>query len=279
MSQTIFEAPAHRAVMTYNLKNGWNFIQWEQRRDRLAEVIHAERPLLLGTQEGFSFQLRDLRDRLPGYDFVGDGRFSDLTDEHVAIFYDTGRVTIVDSGTFWLAATHDLPGSKVEGEDLPRIATWVRCRIEGHDRELVMVNTHLTYQDIGLVVQTASLVEGIDRIAGRETDVILTGDFNQPRFTPTWQTVTAAGFVDAVDVAATVEGPRFTFPDWRTWSDEEIAAVTADRRIDWIMYRPADGQPVPTGTHLRVVNTHTEPDPPSDHFPVVLSNQNAPGTR
>lgn len=272
MAETIFDAPESRAIMTYNLKNGWNFVQWEQRRDRLAEVIRAENPLLFGTQEGFSFQLRDLRERLPGYDYVGDGRFSDLTDEHVAIFYDTQRVTLVDSGTFWLADTHDLPGSKVEGEDFPRIATWLRCEVAGHDRELVMVNTHLTYQDIGLVVQTASLVEGIDRIAGRETDVILTGDFNQSRFTPTWETVTAAGFVDAVDFATTVDGPAFTFPDWDVWDDTRAAQV-GENRIDWIMYRPAEGHPLPSGTHLRVVNTHTEPDPPSDHFPVVLGNQ------
>lgn len=273
MPTTLFDADEPRAVMTYNLKNGWNFVQWEARRDRLAEVIRAEAPLFLGTQEGFTFQLRDLRDRLPGYDFVGEGRFADLTDEHVAIFYDTERVTVLDSGTFWLAETYDLPGSKIEGEDFPRIATWMRCTVEGHDRELVMVNTHLTWQDIGLVDQTRSLIEGIDRIAGKETNVILTGDFNQIRHSPTWETVTAAGFEDAVDFAETVEGPTFTYADWRVWTKEQVADVTLDRRIDWIMYRPAAGQQLPSGTHLRVINTHTEPDPPSDHFPVVLSNQ------
>lgn len=277
MATTIFDAQDRRAVMTYNLKNGWNFIQWEGRRDRLAEIIRAEQPLFAGTQEGFSFQLKDLRERLPGYDYIGDGRFSDLTDEHVAIFYDTERVTIQDSGTFWLAETWDLPGSKIDGEDFPRIATWMRCTVSGHDRELVVVNTHLTWQDIGLVAQTKSLVEGIDRIGGDGLDVLLTGDFNQIRHSPTWETVTAAGFVDAVDFAESVEGPSFTFPDWRTWSDEEVAEVELDRRIDWIMYRPADGQPIPSGTHLRVINTHTQPDPPSDHFPVVLSNQRTHG--
>lgn len=273
MSGTLFDSPDHRTIMTYNLKNGWNFIRWRRRRDRLAEVIRAERPLIIGTQEGFAYQLRDLRRRLPGYDHVGDGRSSDRTDEHVDIFYDTRRVTLLDSGTFWLAETPEQPGSMVEGENFPRIATWARATVQGHDRETVIVNTHLTHQDVGLDVQTTSLVQGIDRIAGRETDVILTGDFNQPRLTPTWEAVTRAGFVDAVDLAASVEGPSFTFPDWRTWSDEEAAAITQERRIDWIMYRPGAGQPLPDNLHYRVINTHTEPDPPSDHFPVVLSNQ------
>jgi endonuclease/exonuclease/phosphatase family metal-dependent hydrolase len=277
MSRTLFDSPDHRAIMTYNLKNGWNFIRWRRRRDRLAEVIRSERPLLLGTQEGFSYQLRDLRRRLPGYDYVGDGRSADRADEYVAIYYDTRRVRLLDSGTFWLAETHDQPGSKVEGENFPRIATWARCTIKGHDRETVMVNTHLTHQDIGLEVQTRSLVQGIEREADRETDVVLTGDFNQPRFTPTWEAVKAAGFEDAVDFAATVEGPTFTFPDWRTWSDEDVAAVRKERRIDWIMYRPGAGQPFPDDVHLRVINTHTTSDPPSDHFPVVLSNGRTPG--
>ena len=83
--------------------------------------------------------------------------------------------------------------------------------------------------------------------------------------------------MDAVDFVASVEGPAFTFPDWRVWTDDEVAEVTTENRIDWIMYRPAEGQPLPSGTHLRVVNTHTEPDPPSDHFPVVVSNERVQG--
>lgn len=279
MTTTFFDGPGQRAVMTYNLKNGKRIVHWRERRDRLAGIIREESPLLVGTQEGFAFQLQDLRDRLPGYDYIGEGRYTDLTDEHVAILYDTERVTIHESGTFWLAETHDLPGSKVAGEDFPRIATWAWVSIDADDTEFVMVNTHLTWQDIGLVVQTASLMQGIDRIAPPEMDVLLTGDFNQPRFTATWETVTGAGFVDAVDFASEVSGPTFTFPDWRTWSDEEASDVTRDRRIDWIMYRPGVGRSLPKETFLHVINTHTEPDPPSDHFPVVLSNQRSFASR
>lgn len=269
---TIFDTPEPRSVMTYNLKNGWNFDHWERRRDGLVNVILTERPTLLGTQEGFRFQLDYLRDNLPGYDYVGTGRFADETDEYAAIFYDTGVVTVADSGTFWLASTHDVPGSKVEGEDLPRIATWARVTMNGHDREVVMINTHLTYQEIGLAVQTASLGEGIGRIATPEDDVILTGDFNQSRQTATWQSLTSLGFADAVDFAESVEGPAFTYADWKEW-DESAATAVAENRIDWILYRPGTGQPLPSNVRLRVINTHTEPNPPSDHFPVILANR------
>jgi endonuclease/exonuclease/phosphatase family metal-dependent hydrolase len=269
---TLFDGPGSRAVMTYNIKNGWNGDHWIERRDALASVIRAELPLLVGTQEGFLFQLKELRECLPGYDFVGSGRFADRTDEHCAILYDTERVTILDSGTYWLAHTPDSPGSIVDGENLPRVATWARCRVASHDRDIVMVNTHLTYQDIGLQVQTARLVEGIDRIVDPSLDVILTGDFNQNRRTPTWETITSAGFVDLLDIANAVEGPIFTFPDWDQWSDERAAGVEVENRIDWILYRPGTGQPLPYDVRIRTINTHTGDNPPSDHFPVVASN-------
>jgi endonuclease/exonuclease/phosphatase family metal-dependent hydrolase len=271
-STTLFDGPDIRAVMTYNIKNGWNGDHWISRRDALVEVIRAERPLLCGIQEAFRFQITDILERLPGYDFVGSGRFIDLTDEHCAILYDTERVSVIESGTFWLADAHDTPGSIVDGENLPRIATWARCRVTGHDREVVMVNTHLTYQDIGLKVQTENLVRGIERIADPSLDVILTGDFNQNRHTLTWDTVTAAGFVDVLDIADTIEGPIFTFPDWDQWSTERTEAVDIENRIDWILYRPGKGNPLPSNVRLRVINTHTTPNPPSDHFPVVVSN-------
>lgn len=277
MPGTIFDVPDRLAVMTYNLKNGGNVLRWRRRRDRLAEVIYGERPILVGTQEGFASQLRDLRNRLPGYDYVGEGRFADFSGERVAILYDTGQVRVLDSGTFWLADAFETPGSKVDGEDFPRIATWIRCAVAGYERELVMVNTHLTNRDIGLVVQTDALLAGTDRVAGRDQDVILTGDFNQVRHSPTWQTVVDAGFADSVDFATTIEGPSFTYADWRVWTDKDVAAVTRDRRIDWIMYRPVNDHPLPDGVHLRVINTHTKPNPPSDHFPVVLTNERVRG--
>jgi endonuclease/exonuclease/phosphatase family metal-dependent hydrolase len=270
---TLFDGPDIRAVMTYNIKNGWNGDHWISRRAALVDVIRSEQPLLAGIQEAFRFQITDILERLPGYDYVGSGRFFDLTDEHCAILYDTERVSVIESGTFWLADTPDEPGSIVDGEDFPRIATWARCNVAGHDREVVVANTHLTYQDIGLKVQTENLVRGIDRIAGSSLDVILTGDFNQNRHTPAWDTVTAAGFVDFLDIADTVEGPIFTNALWEEWGSGRAEAVDIENRIDWIMYRPGSGLPLPHNLVFRTINTHTEPNPPSDHFPVVVKNK------
>lgn len=272
-TSTLFDGPDRRAVMTYNLKNGSNRLHWLVRRRKLVDVIRGERPLLLGTQEGYRHQLEYIRRKLDGYDWIGAGRFADDSDELNAIFFDTRSVSVLGSGTWWLAPTPEVAGSMIEGENFPRIATWGRFDIAGHDRDVVMVNTHLTYQDVGLPAQIAALIEGIDRVSQREDDVILTGDFNRPRHSHSWQSLQDAGFHDAVDFAARSEGPVFTFPNWTRWPQEKVDHVTDENRIDWILYRPGDGRSLPGNTLLRTLNTHQGLISPSDHFPVVLSNR------
>jgi endonuclease/exonuclease/phosphatase family metal-dependent hydrolase len=270
---TLFDGPEYRAVMTYNLKNGSNRLHWLIRRRKLVDVIRRASPLLLGTQEGYRYQLEYIRRKLPGYAWIGSGRFADDSDELNAIFYDTRCVSVLGSGTWWLASTPEVAGSMIEGENFPRIATWGRFSITGHDRDVVMVNTHLTYQDVGLPAQVAALIEGIDRVAQRDDDVILTGDFNRPRHSPIWRALRDAGFRDAVDIAEELEGPVFTFPNWARWPQEKADGVTEENRIDWILYRPGAGRSLPRNTVHRTINTHEGLISPSDHFPVVLSNR------
>lgn len=273
MPSTLFDTPEPRSVMTYNLKNGGNRAHWLLRRRKLVRVIRSEHPTLLGTQEGYHYQLDYIRTELSGYNYLGAGRYADSSNEFNAIFYDTRVATPLDSGTWWLAKTPDRPGSIIEGENFPRIATWGRFTIAGHGRDVVMVNTHLTYQDIGLHAQVSALIDGITRVSTPDDDVILTGDFNQPRLTPAWQRIVDAGFVDAMEFAGHAEGPTFTFPDWDRWPHDKALSIKKERRIDWILYRPGTGQDLPHNVTLWTINTHTTPNPPSDHFPVVLRNQ------
>jgi hypothetical protein len=68
---------------------------------------------------------------LPGYSWVGVGRNSSQellnpSCEYNPIFYDPKALEVEASGTFWLSATPEEPGSKMEGAAYPRIVTWVR---------------------------------------------------------------------------------------------------------------------------------------------------------
>lgn len=267
---SLFATTTQTSVMTYNIKNGNDRAHWSRRRIEVANVILGVHPLLLGTQEGNRSQLDYLKDHLPNYDYVGRGRDTNGKGEFSAIFYDRTRVTILDSGSFWLSPTPDVFGSRTRGETLPRIATWICCRISGHDHDLMLINTHLTNREVNIPAQIAVLAEQIGNIAEPSLDVLMTGDFNIGRHREHIQPLGELGFVDAWSFADRAIGPRFTYAGWREWSEEDAAAVEEENRIDWILYRPGDGRSLPTNVEVRTINTHARRAAPSDHFPVVL---------
>ncbi len=254
--------------MTYNIKNGGDIPHWEQRKDALAEVIRRQNPTILGTQEGFEFQLAYLRDDLQHYEIVGEGRVPFIGDEYCAVFVDTRVAVVEESGTFWLSPTPDQPGSKMPGEDLPRIATWVRMRVDG--TPLLFVNTHLTNHETGIPAQMAVLVERLQHLIDPKIETVITGDFNIERNRKPMDSLRDLGFEDAWTLATDVSGPIFTTPVWDVWDDKAIASVIDERRIDWICIRPPDGEESPP-VAVETINTHRKEPVPSDHFPVVVS--------
>ena len=214
MSGTIFDTMPSAAVMTFNLKNGKDTDSWNERRSLLASIIRDVRPLFVGTQEGYGSQLAYLREQLPGYIAIGDSRQSVPEDEFCAILIDRERVNVREGGTQWLSATPDVPGSAFPDEHFPRIMTWVIGDVEGHDRPVMVANTHLTYEPTGVVAQLEVLLVQIQRVAPTGIDILLTGDFNMPVYSEPWQLLTGAGFVDAIDFAISHSGPKATFHNW-----------------------------------------------------------------
>ena len=56
---------------------------------------------IFGTQEGKYHQLQDLKNAMPGYDYIGVGRDDGKqAGEYSAIFYRTGKFEVLDHGDF-----------------------------------------------------------------------------------------------------------------------------------------------------------------------------------
>ncbi len=264
---SIFAHPNVR-VMTYNLKNGSDIPHWEKRKGALVETIRQAQPTILGTQEGFEYQLAYLRDELQHYDMYGEGRDPFIGGEYSAVFVDRRVVDVQDNGTFWLSDTPTVAGSKMGTEHLPRIATWVRMTVQG--TPLLYVNTHLTYLEEGIPAQLAVLVAEITTLIDPTVETIVTGDFNIGRHREPMAQLRALGFEDAWTLAQSFSGPLITFPDWDVWDDDRVAAAVDENRIDWVVVRPPDGESTPA-LHVETVHTHRIQPVPSDHFPVVVS--------
>ena len=89
--------PTSLTVASYNLRNanGSDSARgngWGQRYPVIAQIVQYHDFDIFGTQECFLHQLKDMKEALPGYDYIGVGR-DDGKDkgEHSAIFYRTIR--------------------------------------------------------------------------------------------------------------------------------------------------------------------------------------------
>jgi endonuclease/exonuclease/phosphatase family metal-dependent hydrolase len=181
--RAVFAAePPALEVATFNIRynnpaDGPN--AWPNRRELAAGIFEANGIDVAGLQEALIGQVRDLEQALPNFARLGVGRDDGKeAGEHNPIFYRKDRLEPESSGTFWLSATPEKPGSVGWDGACPRIATWAVF----HDRvtggRFLFVNTHLDHRGKRARLEASKLL--VRRIAtlGATLPVILTGDFN-----------------------------------------------------------------------------------------------------
>ncbi|TAL87958.1 MAG: endonuclease/exonuclease/phosphatase family protein, partial [Rhodanobacter sp.] len=250
------EAPLR--VMTFNVRvpvdTGMN--AWANRRELMVQVIKAEHPDVLGTQELTEEQGEYLAAHLPGYAWFGQGREGGSKGEHMGVFYRTDRLAVLRSGDFWLSATPQVPGSKTWGQPYPRMVTWARFRLRDGGGTFDYFNTHFPYLPEDVRARMLSANEIVQRIGKLPpgAHVILAGDFNCSPDTSVHAKLTTS-LHDAWVEAASRSGPARTFHNF---------TGKPDQRIDWILTRGFQAFAV------RTVTTHEGARYPSDHFPVVV---------
>lgn len=249
------EAPLR--VMTFNVRvpvdTGMN--AWSNRRDLMVQVIKAQHPDVLGTQELTEEQGEYIAAHLPGYAWFGQGRDGGTKGEHMGVFYRTDRLKVLLSGDFWLSDTPNVPGSQSWGQPYPRMVTWARFRQLDGGGTFEYFNTHFPYLPKDVHARLLSADEILQRIGTLPpgTRVILAGDFNCGPDTSVHAKLTE-NLHDAWMASSSRSGPAKTFHNF---------TGKPDQRIDWILTR---GFKVRTAS---TITTHDGERYPSDHFPVV----------
>lgn len=116
-------------IATYNLryanhKDSLEGNGWGKRFPVIGEMVRFHDFDIWGTQEGESWQLRDLLNVLPGYRYIGIGREDGISaGEFSAIFYKKDKFEVLKSGNFWLSTTTDKPNKGWDAVE-PRICSW-----------------------------------------------------------------------------------------------------------------------------------------------------------
>lgn len=169
-------------VMTFNIRyNNARDSQnaWPYRKDNLTSQILFHDVHLLGVQEALHEQMVDLDQRLPSFNYIGVGRDDGKEKgEYSAIFFDTTRLNVMESGTFWLSQTPDVAGSKGWDAALPRIVTWGRFRDRQTKKIFFAFNTHFDHMGKEARRESAKLLLQKISTLSHNTPAILTGDFN-----------------------------------------------------------------------------------------------------
>ncbi|WP_282297725.1 endonuclease/exonuclease/phosphatase family protein [Stenotrophomonas sp. PS02289] len=249
-------------VMTFNVRyaspnDGVNL--WENRRALTLKTIVEQQPDLIGMQELLLGQATWLGQQLPHHAWFGKGRNGNEVDgngnEHMGLFYDTRRLTLLRQGDFWYSETPDVPGSANFDGPMPRMATWGEFEDRRNGKRFFLFNTHLPHTDAAEALRERCarlLLARIQQLAG-DAPVVVTGDFNAHPDGPTHRLLTAE-LSDAWDQAPARSGPEKT---------AHAFTGNPDARIDWVLYRQFGIRSVHS------VDDHEGPLYPSDHYPVV----------
>jgi len=226
-------------VMTFNIRlntSSDSANAWPYRKDHLASQVLYHQAVILGVQEALHDQMLDLQQRLPQYKHVGGGREDGKEKgEYSAIFYDSTRLQLLQSKTFWLSETPDVVGKKGWDAALPRIVTWAKFKDRKTGKQFYAFNTH--FDHMGKVARRESaklLLQQVKAISGK-LPAVVTGDFNAtPDDEPIQVILDPADplhLTDSKAISATPHyGPTGTFNGFKK-------SETTDQPIDYIFLK------------------------------------------
>jgi endonuclease/exonuclease/phosphatase family metal-dependent hydrolase len=182
-------AQSNLNVMTFNIRlntTADSLNAWPYRKDKVASQILFHQSHVVGVQEALHDQMVDLKSLLPSYKYAGVGRDDGRQKgEYSAIFYDTVRLQLLKTETFWLSEQPNVPGSKSWDAAITRIVTWAQFNDRKTKKKFYVFNTH--FDHIGQEARKQSAILMLQKIKGiaGSSPVILTGDFNaQPSAAP-----------------------------------------------------------------------------------------------
>lgn len=245
---------------------------WRQRIPGATRMIRRLQPDCIGLQEALHGQVADLWASLPDYEFYGVGRDDGRRDgEYSGIFYRKCRYQPdpADCGTLWLSDTPEVPGSRTWGNEIPRVAAWIRLIDLATGRGFYVFNTHWDHKNQPSREQAALLIASrIDARKHADDPVALIGDFNSTETNPGITYLTgnrvevagseqawAGGLLDTYQVLHAAEKNRRTLHFWKGNRDGAV-------KVDHIL--------VSRGARIEEAAIISADQPMvSDHFPVT----------
>lgn len=244
---------------------------WNNRKNLVAELIGFYKFDICATQEGWLHQLDYLAQNSGKYKWIGlareDGK---QKGEHAAILYNTEKLELLDSGTFWFSETPNVP-SKGWDAACTRVCTWGKFRQISSQKIFFVLNSHFDHVGkIARIKEAEMLIKFAEEIA-KGAPVFLTGDLNSLPESDAIKIITKSQkFFDSIGKSESAPyGPINTFHGFSGKSGKgKTASGAADvgkERIDYIFV----SEGISVKKYAILTNSENEKFP-SDHFPVMI---------
>lgn len=274
-------------VASYNLRYdnpGDSLNNWKYREETVTNLIKFHDFDIFGTQEGLRHQLEQLKEDLPGYDFIGVGRDDGKeAGEHSAIFYNTEKFELEDKGNFWLSEDTTRPNKGWDAV-LPRICSWGKFKVKETGFEFYFFNVHFDHVGTEARKESAKLIMRKMKEFDDTVPAILTGDFNVDQNSESYKVLNESDkLTDAFEKAALHYGAQGTYngfkPDSRSDSRIDHIFITDDFRVEkhgvlTDSYKTDEKELqelVNTGNYPKEISLYaTQTRLPSDHYPVLV---------
>ncbi len=243
-------------VMSFNIRYGdLGTLTAEDRYDDVEMIIEKGHPDSIGVQEATPEWMEYLSVNLEDYAYVGVGRDDGVnTGEYAAIFYLEDKYDVVDSGTFWLSETPEVP-SIGWGADCYRICTWVILEDKETNMQYAHMNAHFDFANDDVRYNSSRLInEKAEELS--YLPVVYTADMNFAEGSEYYNGLLEDGIL--YDTKYLAENTM----DYLTYHDRKPLFMK-NSVIDFVMVNDKFDADV-----YKVVTVGSDGNYVSDHFPV-----------
>lgn len=233
------------------------------RRLRVLSVIRTHGPDILGVQEPFQWQVDDLRNELPEYDYFGVGRDDgQMAGEHSGIFFRADRFTRLDGGHFWLSNMPDVPGTTFTTGP-PRMATWVILHDQQTQKPFFVLNTHWSLESSARTASAQLIRAQLDDLVAGLPSIVM-GDLNATESSTAFQ-ILRDGESPLDQALLDAYRTVFPVPQANEATFHGFTGNTIGSRIDHILVTPGYFDVLDAS----IVRSSFDGLYPSDHYPVT----------